>query len=316
MTRHLVTGCSGQDGRLLVARLAAAGHEVVACSHSGEVHVRAANVVPVQLDVRDTDRFAALVATYQPEAVHNLAAMSSVSRTWDAPTEADGVNHRAVVSMLEVLADSRPTCHFLQASSSEIFGPVTSGLADEQTPLAPVSPYGETKAAAHRAVINARDVLRTTNLILFGHTGPGHGASFVIPTICRAAAEVAVGARKQIELRDPSIARDWGSARDFVRAFALACGAVPGDYVIATGELHRLGDVAQWALDAAGGAAGPSSVATRGNDRPKDFGGVRGNARRACEVLGWRPEVTLREEVAAMVVEALRSARNAGDDAR
>jgi GDPmannose 4,6-dehydratase len=293
MTRHLVTGAGGQDGRLLVDLLRRQGGEVVALSLA-------------DLDVTDTAAFRRLVARHRPDVVHNLAALSSVGRSWAEPETTDAVNHRAVVGMLEVLAEL-PGTRFVHASSSEIFGPVAAGTADEDTPLAPASPYGEAKAAAHLAVAAARSAgVAATNLILFGHTGPGHDPGFVIPTICRQAAEVARGGRDHLELRDPTVARDWGSAADFVRAFALAADAPAGDYVVATGELHRLGDIARWALDAAGVDA---EVRRAPGDRPHDFGGVRGDNRRAARVLGWQPRTSLRAEVEAMVVAALEELR-------
>ncbi|MGN6252664.1 MAG: GDP-mannose 4,6-dehydratase [Marmoricola sp.] len=301
MTRHLVTGASGHDGRLLVGLLAAANDPVVACRRPGSPLLAQQGVVEAELDVTDVDAFARLVREHAPDAVHNLAAISSVQRSWDDEEAVVAVDHGAVVAMLDVLVDVRPGCRFVQASSSEIFGPVPSGVADEETPLAPVSPYGRAKAAAHRAVVAARGALDSTNLVLFGHTGPGHAHAFVLPTIARQAAAVAAGLGDAVELRDPAVARDWGAARDFVRAFPLAADGPAGDYVIATGRLHRLDEIARWALEAAGVQA---EVRAAPGHRPADFGGVRGVNRRAAEVLGWRPEVTLREEIDTMVAHA------------
>lgn len=293
MTRHLVTGAGGQDGRLLVALLRSQGDEVIALTQA-------------DLDVTDADAFARLVEKHRPDVVHNLAALSSVGQSWRQPELTDAVNHRAVVGMLDVLASYAGT-RFVQASSSEVFGPVAGGEADEETPLAPTSPYGEAKAAAHRAVAAARaEGLPATNLVLFGHTGRLHEPDFVIPTICRQAAEVALGRRDHLALQDPRVTRDWGSARDFVRAFALAAHAPADDYVIATGELHQLGEIAAWALEAAGVQA---EVRRANGGRPHDYSGVRGVPDKAARVLGWRPEVSLRDEVADMVAAALEELR-------
>ncbi|MGY2876270.1 GDPmannose 4,6-dehydratase [Marmoricola sp. URHA0025 HA25] len=294
---HLVLGAGGQDGSLLVDLLVRSGERVVACVRPESARPPHGSVVE-PLDVADTDGFARLVAEHSAEVVHNLAALSSVGASWSDPDRTDEVNHRSVVRMLEVVAGA-PGLRFVQASSAEIFGPVATGVADEDTPLDPRSPYAESKAAAHRAVGSARDQgVLATNLVLFGHTGPRHGDGFVIPTICRQAVEVALGRRTHVELRDPTIRRDWGAARDFVRAFVLAADARADDYVIATGELHELGEVTRWALEAAGVDA---DVRRAPGERPADFGGVRGDAGRAARDLGWTPEVTLRDEVRTMV---------------
>lgn len=325
---HLITGVTGQDGVLLARLLLASGRRVVgtfapdgiAGPGPGPTACYLDGVVLVEHDVRDTDGFAALVGEHRPAVVHNLAALSSVGDSWDQAGLVDEVNRAAVEGMLAVLAAGLPTGPsapaFVQASSSEIFGPPrsTDATATEETALRPVSPYGEAKAAAHRAVQGARSSgLCATNLVLFGHTSPLHGPRFVLPTICRQAAEVAAGRRRLLSLRDPTISRDWGSARDVVRAFAAAGDRSSradraGDFVVATGVLHRLDEVATWALRAAG-VPDPEELVTTGPGpaRQHDFGGPVGDARRAGVGLGWHPEVSLREEIARMVrVEAAR----------
>jgi len=303
---HLILGADGQDGWLLTELLVGKGEQVVACVRSGLPEGR--RPTPGAdwrvLDITDVDAFASLLDEQRPDVVHNLAAVSSVWQSWLDPHRTDEVNHQAVVRMLEVVADTQGL-RFVQASSAEIFGPVAAGVADELTPLDPRSPYAESKAAAHRAVAAARNRgVPATNLVLFGHTGPMHAPGFVIPTVCRQAAEIAARLRSSLELRDPTIRRDWGAARDFVRAFALAGDAPAGDYVIATGELHDLGEVARWALEA---AEVDAELRRAVGERPADFGGVRGDARRAARVLGWSPEVTLRDEVCAMVAAFRRA---------
>jgi GDPmannose 4,6-dehydratase len=302
---HVVLGAGGQDGSALVDLLVRHGQHVVACVRPGGSRRPDTSGVDWQvIDVTDTKALARLLAQHSPDVVHNLAALSSVAASWSDPETTDEVNHRAVRRLLDVVAEA-PGTLFVQASSSEIFGPVRSGVADEHTPLDPRSPYAESKAAAHLAVASAReDGVLATSLVLFGHTGPRHAAGFVIPTLCRQAVDVAQGRRTHLELRDPGIRRDWGSARDFVRAFHLAAGGPADDYVIATGELHELGEIAGWALEAAGAQA---EIRRAPGERPADFGGVRGDARRADRVLGWRPEIGLRDEVHDMV-SALRRA--------
>jgi GDPmannose 4,6-dehydratase len=301
---HLVTGVAGQDGIHLARLLLRQGIRVFGTARLGSAETAAMapylrGVELRDLDVRDTDRFATIIDEVRPDVVHNLAAMSSVGASWDEPELAAAVNHTAVVGMLSTLRGSG--VRFIQASSSEIFGPVEVDEVDETAPLNPVSPYAETKAAAHVAVVDARasgDVA-ASNLVLFGHTSVLHATRFVLRTISRQAAEVARGTRSQVSVQDPSVRRDWGSAPDFVRAIAAAAQAEPDDFVIATGVLHQLGEIVSWAAAAAGIDDAPSAAGSP--SRPNDFGGVRGNSAHAAERLGWKPSVALREEVSRMV---------------
>lgn len=306
MTRHLVTGASGQDGRLLVDLLVSQGHEVVGCGL--EPGALPAGVRWATLDVTDAVAVRRIVADVRPEVVHHLAAVSSVAASWADPGLADAVNRRGALATLE--AAQAVDARFVLASSSEVFGPVAGGVADEATPLRPQNPYAEAKAAAHRAVQQARATgAAATNLVLFGHTGPLQPPTFAIPTLCRQAVEVARGQREAVELQDPTIARDWGAASDVAGAFACASVGPPGDYVIATGRLHRLAEVAGWALAAAGVPEPTAGLVHRsGAPRPADVGGVRGDATRARELLGWAP----RHSLEAVVAEMVRAILDAG----
>ena len=162
MTRtHLVTGVAGQDGVLLARHLLRRGERVVGTVRDERDHRAMAcylgGVEVVEHDVRDQDGFRGLLAQHHPVAVHNLAAMSSVGASWDDVETTRAVNETAVTGMLATLAALGPAAPvFVQASSSEIFGPIASGsTVDETAALHPVSPYAEAKAAAHRAVVRA-----------------------------------------------------------------------------------------------------------------------------------------------------------------
>lgn len=315
MTRtHLITGVAGQDGVLLARLLRNRGDHAVGTilPNRGQPPLARylAGVDLLPMDVRDRDAFADLVESLRPDVVHNLAAVSSVGDSWAEPELTEEVNHTAVCDMLDVLRSVREhTGHapsFIQASSAEIFGPDHAVPVDEGTPLAPASPYGVAKAGAHRAVARARDEgVAATNLVLFGHTSPLHDPRFVLRSITYQAAEVALGQRANVTLRDPSTQRDWGAAADYVRAFAAAVDGTPGDYVIATGQLHALTEVTGWALAALGPPVTPPG---RSGEpvRPTDFGGVTGNSARAKEVLGWKPEIPLATVIADMARVDLR----------
>lgn len=299
MSRHLVTGASGQDGRLLVALLSSQGHDVVGCGIDPVPLPPGVQWLP--LDVTDDVAVRQALIDLRPDVVHHLAAVSSVAASWADPATADAVNRHGALTVLE--AARAVGARFVFASSSEIFGAAPSGVADEATPVDPQNPYAAAKAAAHEAVRAARAAgAAATNLVLFGHTGPLQPPTFAIPTLCRQAVAVARGEREVVELQDPTVSRDWGAASDVARAFALAADGPPGDYVIATGRVHRLAELAAWALAAAGVEEPlPGRVRRTGVPRPADVSGVRGDAARAREVLGWAPERTLEDVVAEMV---------------
>ena len=312
LATHLITGVTGQDGVLLARRLLARGDRVLGTCRSGDAGELAQLLEGVELiahDVRDADGFARILQQHRPESVTNLAALTSVGASWDHPDTAREVNQDAVLAMLAILRGLDAPPRFVQASSSEIFGPPdrVGALTDEDTALNPQSPYAEAKATAHEAVREAHaDGLPTTNLILFGHTGPLQAPTFVIPTIARQAALVGSGAADELVLQDPTICRDWGCADDVALAFEAALEGPTGDYVIATGELHLLADVADWALTAAGSAL-KATAAVDAPARPNDFGGRAGTITRAREALHWAPACSLRAEVEHMVeVESRR----------
>ncbi len=317
MSTHLITGVEGQDGVLLARHLLTLGHRVIGTSHNPEHSPEGRAETPVgaplppavevhRLDITDQAAFLALLDRHRPDAVHNLAGQSSVSQSWHDPELSRQVNEHAVVGLLEVMT-AHPATRFIQASSAEIFGDAPGPAADESTPMAPNSPYAEAKAAAHRAVQTARESgLLTSNMVLFGHTSELQSTRFALAGMCLQAAEVGRGDRTQVQVQDPAVRRDWGSARDHVRAFALAAEAEPGDFVIGTGSLTRLGDVIAWALQAAGVPEAP--VRVLGSDRPRDHDGLVADSTRARSTLSWSPEVALRSEIERMV--RARSAEN------
>jgi GDPmannose 4,6-dehydratase len=310
---HLITGVTGQDGVLLSRLLVGQGDRVVgtttegALESAGEPAPDLGQVELVELDVRDTDSFGRLVDRVSPDVVHNLAAQSSVGASWEDAETTREINATAVRDMLQLLGRLSDPPAFVQASSSEIYGATKGpdGFVDEDLPLTPLSPYAEAKADAQLAVGEARrQGLAATNLILFGHTSRLQDPQFVLPTVTRQAAEVALGRREAVTLRNPLVRRDWGSAEDFVRAFALAAEAPPGDYIVATGRLHELSEIAQWALAAVGaqGAVG----ATEEAPRERDFDGAKGDVTRAAQALGWTPQISLRTEIERMAQADVR----------
>jgi GDPmannose 4,6-dehydratase len=198
-----------------------------------------------------------------------------------------------------------------QASSAEVFGNAADQPQDEHTPHDPLSPYGSAKSRAHRATADYRDSrgLFACNGILFGHESPLRPTTFVVRKIARGAAEIAVGARRHLELGNLEVRRDWGAAQEYVVAMWLMLQRPePTDFVIASGATSSLRDVVEIAFAAAGVDDVWDHV---GSDptlmRPAEVLQTWGSPVLAQRELGWRASIALPELVSAMVdVDAAR----------
>lgn len=300
--RALVTGVGGQDGFYLAGRLLAEGVEVHGVVREGAAP-RGVQAHRLDLAVDDP---APLLARLRPDLVVNLAAISSVWRSWQQPELTAEVNGLAVARLLAAtreLAEGGSPVRFLQASSAEIFGAATEAPQTERTRLEPTSPYGASKAYAHHLVgAYRRAGLSASALILYNHESARRPASFVSRKITSAAARIARGSRERLELGNLDARRDWGWAPDVADALLRAARAVePDDYVVATGVTHSVREFAEAAFAHAGldwrDHVDVSEALIRPGDAPEQVG----DASHAREVLGWRPTMDFAGIVAAMV---------------
>lgn len=293
---HLITGVAGQDGVLLARLLVATGGRVIGTVRPGSERARAmapylAGVEVVEQDVRDIDGFAALVAEHRPDEVYNLAALSSVGRSWDRPDEALEINGAAPVRMLEVLAD-HPETRFLQAASVE----ETASAAD--------SPYARGKIAAREATRRARAEGRfACAAVLHIHESVLRPPTFVSRKVTRAAAEIAAGVADGLTLGAIDVRRDWGAAVDHVRAMRLIMAAdEPGDFQVGTGVVHSLRDLVVVAFRAAG-IDDPWPLVRHDGElsRPADSAEIATTPDPRVQELGWVPRHTFEETIEHMV---------------
>lgn len=311
MTRtHLVTGVAGQDGVLLARLLLAEGGRVVGTVRPGSR--RAAQMAPylagvdvVEHDVRDVDGFARLVASRRPDEVYNLAAMSSVGRSWQQPEEAVQVNGEAPESMLAVLA-GHPDVRWLQAASVE----ESAAAAD--------SPYAQGKIRARKATTAAREQGRfACAAVLHIHESVLRDTRFVSRKVTRAAAEIAAGMTDSLTLGTLDVRRDWGAASDHVRGMRMMLLAdEPVDYAIGTGAVHSLRDLVEVAFRAAG-IDDPWPL-VRHDDallRPNDSAEITAAPEPSVRALGWQPAHTFEQVITDMVrVDRIRLATGIEED--
>ena len=309
--RALITGVAGQDGSLLAELLLDEGYElfgVVRGSPSDRyenLETIRQRVELVPADLADEASVTAALERSRPHEVYNLASPSFVPASWDDPVS--GVELAAVgaTAILEAVRLLDPSIRFYQASSSEIFGDPRDVPQTEETPIAPVTPYGAGKAFGHMItrVYRRRYGIHACSGILYNHESPRRPLEFVSRKVTHAAAAIKLGLQEMLELGDLEARRDWGYAGDYVRAMWLMLQrAEPADYVVATGELHSVRELVETAferveLDWRDHVRIDESL-RRGDAERYD---VVGDASKARDELGWEPTTTFTELVELMV---------------
>ncbi|WP_341805286.1 GDP-mannose 4,6-dehydratase [Nocardioides ochotonae] len=306
--RALITGVGGQDGSYLAERLVAEGLEVHALVHPDEPLPERPGVTLHACDVADTARTRALVRDLAPDELYNLAAISSVARSWSEPDLVARVNGLAVAGLLESAwlaqeASGRPV-RFVQASSAEIFGAPCRSPQDESTPIRPVNPYGAAKAYAHHLVGVYRERgLHASGLVLYNHESPRRPVQFVTRKITSTVAAIAQGRADVLRLGNLAARRDWGWAPDYVDAMVRSARAGHADdYVVATGESHSVRDLVAVAFTHVGIDDWERYVEVdQALVRPTDAAELVGDSSRIRAVLSWRPTATFHDVVTRLV---------------
>jgi GDPmannose 4,6-dehydratase len=230
--------------------------------------------------------------------------MSFVALSWVQPTLTADFTGVGVTRMLEALREACPEARFYQASSSEMFGKVREVPQNESTPLYPRSPYGVAKVYGHFITINYRESydLHATSGILFNHESERRGLEFVTRKITWHAAAIKHGLRDKLALGNLDAKRDWGYAKDYVRAMWLMLQQdEPEDFVIATGHTHTVRECVEVAFDEAGLSDWEQYVEIDPQFvRPAEVDLLIGDPTKAKERLGWVPETTFDELIRLM----------------
>lgn len=317
----LITGASGQDGILLAELLAAEGFAVWALVREGAPRIpllqeRVPSARLLYGDLRDREAIRAAVRTAAPDQVYNLAAFSSVGRSWAQAHDVMEINTLAVVTLLDEIRAVREVTgrdvRFYQASSSEMFGSPAVSPQTEETTFHPRSPYGVAKSAAHFLTMNYRESygLFACSGILYNHESPLREPHFVTRKITSGVAAIAQGRAETLQLGTLDVSRDWGWAPDYVRAMWLMLQYdTPGDYIVATGRSRTLHDFLSAAFSCIGVEDWAAHVVTdAGLLRPAEVVGLVGDASKARAQLGWEPTLEFEEIVARMVRHDLGAA--------
>lgn len=262
----LITGITGQDGAYLAEYLIKKGYVVHGIKRRSSMfntdridhlyqdpHVENRNLVLHYGDLTDSLNLTRIIGEVQPDEIYNLAAMSHVKVSFDTPeytANADGLGVLRILEAVRLLKLVEKT-RIYQASTSELYGLVQEVPQRETTPFYPRSPYAVAKLYGYWITVNYREAygMHASNGILFNHESPLRGETFVTRKVTRAVSRIALGIQKQVYLGNLDSKRDWGHAKDYVRAMHLILQQdKPDDYVIATGVTTSIRDFVRMAF--------------------------------------------------------------------
>jgi GDPmannose 4,6-dehydratase len=340
----LITGITGQDGAYLAEFLIDKGYQVHGVKRRAssfntdridhlyqDPHEKDLRLKLHYGDLTDSTNLIRIIQEVQPDEIYNLAAQSHVAVSFEIPeytANADAVGTLRLLEAIRILGFEKKT-KFYQASTSEMFGKVQQTPQCEATPFYPRSPYGAAKLYAYWITVNYREAygVFACNGILFNHESPLRGETFVSRKITRALTRIHVGLQENLHLGNLDSRRDWGHAKDYVRAqWLMLQQAVPEDFVIATGKQFSVRDFVETASSLLGmkiewqgqgaGEAGVDTVTGRKvvlidprYFRPTEVDSLLGDATKAKEKLGWTAETTFAQLVAEMVESDLEIAK-------
>lgn len=321
--RALITGITGQDGSYLSEFLLNQGYEVHGIirrtstfntdriDHMYEdPHKEGVRLFLHYGDLTDGTTLRRILEEIKPTEIYNLGAQSHVRVSFDSPEYTVDSVGMGTLRLLEAIRDYQHRTgiqvRFYQAGSSEMFGLVQEVPQKETTPFYPRSPYACAKVYAHWQTVNYREAygLFACNGILFNHESPRRGETFVTRKITRAVARIVAGKQQKLYMGNLDAKRDWGYAKDYVRAMWLMLQqSEPDDFVIATGETHSVREF----LDLAFGYVNLDWQDYVEFDdrylRPAEVELLIGDPTKSRQKLGWEPSVTF-EQLVALMVEA------------
>ena len=266
----LITGITGQDGAYLTEFLIKKGYTVHGIKRRSSMfntdridhlyqdpHVENRNLILHYGDLTDSLNLTRIIGEVQPDEIYNLAAMSHVKVSFDTPEYTANADGLGVLRILEAvrLLNLIPKTRIYQASTSELYGLVQEVPQRETTPFYPRSPYAVAKLYGYWITVNYREAyhMHASNGILFNHESPLRGETFVTRKVTRAVSRIVLGMQKNVYMGNLSSKRDWGHAKDYVRAmYAILQQDEPSDYVIATGITTTIRDFIRMAFEEIG----------------------------------------------------------------
>ena len=310
----LITGINGQDGSYLTEFLLNKGYEVwgilkrnsVSENQTARLGDNYSKVKLEYADLTDLSSLIRVISLCQPDEIYNLAAQSHVRISFDQPLYTANVTGIGALNILEAVKLIKPNCKIYQASSSEMFGNTIDkdGFQRETTAMNPVSPYGCAKVFAYNISRNYRHSYNmfVSNGILFNHESPRRGTNFVTNKVVKEAVKIKLGLSNELRLGNLSTTRDWGHAKDYVKAMWMLLQLdKPGDYVCATGISHSVQDLCEYVF---------SKLKLNWKEyikidekflRPEELYNLKGDSSKLRETTGWKPEYTFESMLDEMI---------------
>ena len=317
--KALITGITGQDGSYLAELLLNKGYEVhgivrrVAFEDPFHRLWRINHIADqIKLHGASLESYASIfniVEEVQPDECYHLAAQSFVSYSFDDEFSTINTNINGTHYVLSALKKRAPDCRFYFAASSEMFGKVKQSPQNENTPFYPRSPYGISKVAGFDLTRNYREAygMHASSGILFNHESPRRGFEFVTRKITSHAARIKLGLETKIKLGNLEAKRDWGHAKEYVRAMWLMLQQdEPDDYVIATGECYSVKQFLEAAFKCVDIDPYEYLETDQTFFRPSEVFLLQGDATKAGQKFGWKNELSFQDLVNEMVESDLR----------
>lgn len=358
----LITGITGQDGAYLAEYLIKKGYTVHGIKRRSSMfntdridhlyqdpHTQNRNLILHYGDLTDSLNLTRIIGEVQPDEIYNLAAMSHVKVSFDTPEYTANTDGLGTLRILEAvrLLNLTGKSRIYQASTSELYGLVREVPQKETTPFYPRSPYAVAKLYAYWITVNYREAygMHASNGILFNHESPLRGETFVTRKVTRAVSRIALGMQHQMYMGNLSSKRDWGHAKDYVRAmYAILQQDKPSDYVIATGITTTIRDFIRMAfleigleVEFKGTGVDEYAILVSVNEtvfskkigqeylggilqrvgqrvvgvdpqyfRPTEVELLIGDASKARNILGWEPEYSLADLIKDMMMSDIK----------
>lgn len=329
----LITGVTGMDGSYLSEFLLSKNyivHGIIRRGSTNNTLERIKHILDNENfhlhygDLTDSSSLFSIIATTKPDELYNLAALSHVAISFDNPVYTADVDGLGVTRLLEACKQLNKNIKIYQAGTSELYGGVYKDIQDEKTPFQPQSPYSIAKLYAYWMVKNYRQSydMFIVNGILFNHTSPRRGANFVEQKIVKAAVAIKLGLQEYLRLGNIYSYRDFGHSKDFVKAMWLMLqNEKPKDYVISSGEKHKIKDIVNKVFDFVGMnlewfGEGVNEVAKCNGKtivkideklfRPSEVDNLIGDSSIARKELKWKPEYSFDDILCEMIEEELK----------
>jgi len=314
MKKALITGINGQDGSYLSEFLIEKGYEVHGIlKRNSVVETQTIRVSHIYNDLNfhygdltDMSSLVRIIDKVRPDEIYNLGAQSHVRVSFEEPILTCNVTGLGMLNLLESVKLVDKKIKIYQASSSEMFGNNIDddGFQRETTPMNPVSPYGCSKLFAHNISKNYRNSYNMfiSNGILFNHESPRRGTNFVTNKVCKEAVRIKLGLSDKIKLGNLEATRDWGHAKDYIRAmWEILQLDNPDDFVCSTGISHSVKDLCEYVFGKLELDWKKYVIQDEKFLRPEELHNLKGDCSKLVSKTGWSPDYTFETMLDEMI---------------